>query len=203
MKLVEQKSPSEPPVTTIGMSGKRSVRERVLCVLFALSLAWTLLSLEMVYFGEGIGRPDPAQEGSLLHTLVEYSPGFVAVAIAGILTSFLIRLIPGFLNVPRHVTSLRLWCTLLVAFPIVGLGLLLVLIVVTAIMDPPGPHPENVQYIPPVFWFPALVGAVMTPVASVLSAWWWTVRKVSRPRRHPPSSGISARRARETADRDQ
>ena len=171
--------PSGREVTAGGIGGKQRARDYALRVVFTLALAWALLSLGMMLFGERAGILNPVQEGSRLHTVVEdWAPGLVAVVAATILAAFLVRFEPRFLSVPAQVTSLRLCVSLLVTTAIVGVALLLVLIAVAVILDPLRPHPENVQYIPIVFWLPPLATAALTPAASVVIAWGWTVRKL-------------------------
>jgi hypothetical protein len=160
------------------MTGKRIGRDNALLVLFILALAWAFLLSGMALLGERVGTLAPAREGSGLHTVAEiWLPGLVAVVAAIALSALLAKLRPRFLTVPRRVSSFRLCVTLLVTAVIVGVAVLLVLIVVTMVLDPPGPHPENVQYISLVFWLPPLVAAVVTPAASVLIAWRWTIRQ--------------------------
>jgi len=169
----------DTPVTANGaMSSKRSARDHALLVLFTLALAWAFLALGILLFGERVGALNPAPEGTSLHSGLEsWGPCLAAVVAASAFSVLVARLKPRFLRVPRQVTSLRLWITLLVTTAIVGAGLLLALVVVTMVLDPPGPHPENVQYIPLVFWLPALVTSAISPVAGVLIACAWASRR--------------------------
>lgn len=179
MELAEVISPDESTVTTRRISG--GARDNALRVLFTLALAWASLA-GMMTLDERVwtlvNALNPASEGSSLHRVLEdWFPVFVAIVAASIFTALVVRLKPQFLSVPRQVTSLRLWVTLIVTTAIVGVALLVFLVAVTVILDPPGPHPENVQYISLVFWLPPLVVAVITPVASILIAWGWTIRR--------------------------
>ena len=163
--------PGTVPSRTTG--NKKSVRDIVLRGLFALALAWTLLWFGL---GEMTVSLNPIPEGSGLHTAVEHwAPPLVALITAGILLSLFVKFKPGFLSVPKEVTSLRLWSTLLATAVIIGIILPLIVLAATIILVPPRPHPENPQYIPFIFWVMPFVVLPLTPVASILFAWMWIV----------------------------
>jgi len=156
----------------------KSVRDYALRGLFALSLAWAFLVLGMSLFDKYVGLLNPVPEGSNLHMAMEnWTPILVAVVAAAALLSFLVKFKPGFLIIPRQVTSLRLWITLFMTTIIVGITLLVVLVVVTMMLDPPGPNPENVHYISLMFWLPMLATVVITPAASVFITWTLVINR--------------------------
>lgn len=161
------------PDEGIGASRRR---DRWLQGLFALALAWTLFWLGIWLFGEQIGVMNPVPEGNLLHNVFEeYLPPLVVIVLAGAVTTLGVRFWPGFFRVPRQVASSRVLVSLLLAAPIVAIALLIVLVAVGMALEPPPWKSDNPQYIPAVFWVAPLGTIVLTPVATVVAAWWWAI----------------------------
>jgi hypothetical protein len=40
------------------------------------------------------------------------------------------------------------------------------------VLEPPSWKPDNPQYFPAAFWYAPLGTIVLTPVATVVAAWW-------------------------------
>lgn len=176
-------NPRESKATDSAQVADRDARDLAVLVFFAAALAWAFFQIEVMLAlsGANLWTANPGEEGSLLHTAVEsWGPGVVAVVAAGLVTVFIGRRAPRFLMVPQDSTSLRLFLSLVVTATIVVAVFLLVPIAVTMIVDPPGPHPENEQYIPIAFWIAPWAAAALTPVATILIAWRWMVHKRSR-----------------------
>jgi len=164
-------------MTDEGMAARR-LRDRCLQGLFALALAWTLFWLGIGLFGQQIEGLNPVPEGNRLHdVLEEYIPPLVVIVLAGAVTTLVIRFWPGFLRVPSRVASSRVLVSLLLAVPIVAIALLIVLSAVGLALEPPPWKSDNPQYIPVVFWVVPLGTIVLTPVATLVAAWWWVVRR--------------------------
>jgi hypothetical protein len=145
---------------------RRTAREHGFLALFTLSLAWAIYQVGvmlMLWRGE---------EGS---TLPAVAAPVVAVVAAGLVTAVLVRRAPDFLRAPARVSSLRLSVSLLVTAAIVATALLVIPLVVTTLVDPPGPR-ADVQYVPPAFWIAPWAAGALTPVITILIAWWWTRR---------------------------
>jgi hypothetical protein len=162
----------------------RSTREHAFLALFTLSLSWAFLQAgALLVLSAGGGEMNLGQEGSLVRKAAEdWGPPAVAAAAAGIVTIFLVRFAPRFLRIPARVTSLRLMGSLVLSAAVVAVILMAVPMAVTTIIDPPGPR-ADAQHIPMGFWIAPWATLALTPVASILIAWWWVVRKSrSRPR---------------------
>jgi hypothetical protein len=152
------------------------LRDRWLQGLFALALAWTLFWLGIWLFGEQIDVLNPVPEGNRLHNVFEdYIPPLVVIVLAGAVTTLGVRFWPGFFRVPRQVASSRVLVSLLLAAPIVAIALLIVLVAAGMALEPPPWNSDNPQYIPAVFWVAPLGTIVLTPVATVVAAWWWAI----------------------------
>jgi hypothetical protein len=146
-------------------------------VLFALALAWALLWLGFWVFGEQLEALNPLAEGYRLHALSEeYLPPLVFVLLAGVVTAIVVRFWPGFLRLPLSVTPLRVLLTLLLAVPIVALALVVALIAVSLAIEPPPWESDNLQYVPLVFWVAPLGTMALTPIISLVVAWWWIIQ---------------------------
>jgi hypothetical protein len=132
------------------MSGKRTAREHVLLALFAASLAWALLqSAAMLMLLVGVG-----EDCVLPYGAEHWAPPVVAAVAAGLIDIFLVRRAPGFLRLPARVTLLRLSLSLIVTTIIVAAVLFVGPIAVSALFNPPGPRPDDVQHVPLVFCRP-------------------------------------------------
>ncbi len=172
-EMIDEVNPNPRTVSTRTMNNRKGMRTYALRGLFGLALAWAFLTLG---FGEMIVPLNPIPEGSSLHTVMEFwAPPFVAIVTASILLAVIVKLKPGFLSVPTQTTSLQLWGALLVTTVIIGIVLPLIILAVTILLVPPRPHPENVQYIPLVFWLTPLVLIALTPAVSILVAWMWII----------------------------
>ena len=166
-----------PTVTTHTMSNKKSAQDNILRGLFALALAWAFFHIWFLWLGlgESIVALNPAPEESTLHAVVElWTSPLLAVITATIFLALIVKLKPGFLSVPKEVTWLQLLSTLLATTAIIGI-LLPLLVLATTVLVPPEPHPENPQYIPPVFWITPFVFIPLAPAASILIAWMWII----------------------------
>lgn len=154
------------------------LRDRWLPGVFALALAWTLFWLGVWLLGHQIDALNPAPEGTRLHDAFENSvPPLVAIVLAGAGTTLGIRSWPGFLRITGEVSLSRILVSLLLAAPLVALALLIVLGAVGLALDPPPWKTDNPQYIPAVFWVAPLGAIVLAPVATVVAAWWWAIRR--------------------------
>jgi hypothetical protein len=154
------------------------LRGRWLQGLFALALAWALFWLGIWLLGEQFEVPNPLPEGNRLHDVFEeYIPPLVAIVLAGAVTTLVIRFWPGFLLVPKQVASSRVLVSLLLVASIVAIALLIIVSAVCMVLEPPPWKSDNPQYFPAVFWYAPLWTIVLTPVATVVAAWWWVVQR--------------------------
>jgi hypothetical protein len=157
------------------------LRDRLLRGLFALALAWTLLSSGIWILGEQFGVPNPAPEGTWLHIAIEDAlPPLVAIGLAGVITTLVIRFLPGFLHFPQQVTSSRILLAFTLAAPLVALFLLISVSTLFVALEPPPWRSDNPQYFPAVFWYAPLLTTALTPVGTVIAAWWWVLRREKR-----------------------
>jgi len=154
------------------------LRGRWLQGLFALALAWALFWLGIWVLGEQFEVPNPVPEGNPLHDVFEeYIPPLVAIVLAGAVTSLGIRFWPGFFRVPKQMASSRVLVSLVLAAPIVAIALLILVSAVCMVLEPPPWKFDNPQYFPALFWYAPLWTMVLTPVATVVAAWWWAVQR--------------------------
>lgn len=159
-------------------TGGRRFRDRVLTFLFTLALAWALLVLAPILLGQHVVTFNPFPERHPLYGPTEdLLLPLAATCLASALALLIVRLAPRFPVTPESVSSIRLTLTLLGVTALVGIVLLMVLVGVSLVVDPPGPNPENPQHIPAMFWLAPMLTAGLTPLGGLLAGWWWTRRR--------------------------
>lgn len=166
------------------MTSTARVRDRGMQVLFALTAAWAIQSASLIgpdLVWRFLGKLNPFPEGHALHDgAEEILVPLLAIALGAAITATLVRFVPGFLSFPRSVSSARMMITIVVTTIVVGIVLGAVLFGTGLIADPPGPHPEDPQHIPFLFWMAPWVTAMLTPILGLLLAWRWVLWRAHR-----------------------